>query len=109
MCKKIKIYASTKKKLHPVIIVKNNTDKDLLVTYDFYVTNKDEDVYNNDILVKANDSYILEIPQLHHLGDSHESRRIWFNWTEPNRIKPLQNEIETIIFSNPVVEELGLN
>ncbi|MGL5347893.1 MAG: hypothetical protein ACRDA3_11125 [Peptostreptococcaceae bacterium] len=99
----------TKEKLHPVIVVKNNTSKDLLVTYDFYVTNKDGDVYNNDILVKANDSYILEIPQLHHLGDSHESRTIWFNWSEPGRSKPLQNEIETTIFYNPVVEELGLN
>lgn len=99
----------TQHKLHPVIIVTNNTDTDLLITYDFYIDKENTQVYNSEILVKANDSYLLNIPELHHLGDSQESRRIWFSWSDKSKLKPLQNQIDTAIFSNPVEEELGLN
>lgn len=103
---------ATKEKLHPVLIVKNNTNTDLLVTYDFYIYKSDTSEFSNDIWIKANESVKLELPQLHHLGDTNESRTIWFSWIESSRLKPLQNQIETAIFSNPVTPpqvELGLN
>lgn len=103
---------ATKQKLHPVLIVKNNTNTDLSVTYDFYIHENDPDEFSSKLWVKANESIILELPQLHHLGDTKESRTIWFSWDESTRRKPLQNQIETSIFSNPVTPpktELGLN
>lgn len=100
---------ATKEKLHPVLLVKNNTNGDLQVTYDFYIHKGDAEEFSKDILVKANETLILEIPELHHLGDTRESRTIWFSWSETRSLKPLQNQIETAIFANPSKVELGLN
>lgn len=100
---------ATKEKLHPVLLVTNNTDTDLKVTYDFYVHKTDTQELSKDILVKANETVVLEIPELHHLGDTRESRTIWFSWMEKRNLKPLQNQIETAIFANPSNVELGLN
>ena len=104
--------SATEKKLYPVLILKNNTDKDLLVTYDFYIHKTDHDEFDGEILVKANRSTVLELPQLHHLGETRESRTIWFSWLANTKGKPLQAQIETAIFTNPVTNpdmELGLN
>lgn len=103
---------ATKQKLHPVLIVKNNTNTDILVTYDFYIHKTDSSEFSSKLLVKATESVVLELPQLHNLGDTKESRTIWFSWDENSRRKPLQNQIETTIFSNPITPsqiELGLN
>lgn len=103
---------ATKEKLHPVLLVKNNTNMDLVVTYDFYVHKNDHQEFSDKISIKANESVVLELPQLHHLGDTKESRTIWFSWTETRQLKPLNNQIETAIFSNPITPpqiELGLN
>lgn len=102
---------STQEKLYPVLILKNNTNYDLMVTYDFYINETDASEFADDILVKANSSTILELEQLHHLGDTKESRNVWFSWSEKDKLKPSQNQIKTAIFSNPKSTpetELGL-
>lgn len=93
---------ATKEKLYPVLILTNNTNDDLNVSYDFYVNKNDTSEYNGEILIKAKQSIQLELPQLHHLGDNQESTTIWFSWMEKSKLKPSQTQIETSIFSNPI-------
>ncbi|MEG2985858.1 MAG: hypothetical protein RR835_14260, partial [Peptostreptococcaceae bacterium] len=92
---------ATLEKLYPVLIVKNNTNKDINVTYDFYINENDNTEFNSTILVKANESSVLGLPQLSHLGKIQESRRIWFSWQDEGKLKPSQNQVDTFIFKSP--------
>ena len=85
---------------YPVLRVRNNTDMDLDVTYSFYIKETDSSHFNNNFLIKVNEEKILKIPELSHLGSTNNTRTIWFNWSEPNELKPLQNQIETIPFKS---------
>lgn len=103
--------ALTNKLGYPVLRVKNNTNSDLNVTYSFYINETDSYNYDNTFSIKANDTILLEIPQLSHLGSTKGTRTIWFNWSEKNIRKPLQNQIETIPFESknvaPSVPQFG--
>ena len=85
---------------YPVLRVRNNTDMDLDVTYSFYIKETDSSHFNNNFLIKVNEEKILKIPELSHLGSTNNTRTIWFNWSEPNELKPLQYQIETIPFKS---------
>ncbi|MEG0857476.1 MAG: hypothetical protein RSG52_13460 [Terrisporobacter sp.] len=97
----------TKEFGYPVLRVKNNIDKDLDVTYSFYVNTTDSANYDNNFIVKAKEETLLKLPELHHLGSNNETRKIWFSWSEEGTMKPLQTEIETITFESTKVPELG--
>ncbi|MGL5694621.1 MAG: hypothetical protein ACRCXA_11125 [Peptostreptococcaceae bacterium] len=93
---------ATQVKLYPVLIVENTTDTELDVTYTFYINNDDASSFTDKVLsIKAHSKIVLEIPELHHLGDTKEQRSIWFSWNNANIRKPLQTQIETSIFKNP--------
>lgn len=96
---------------YPVLRVRNNTDMDLDVTYSFYIKETDSSHFHNSFLVKAGEEKILKIPELSHLGSTNKTRTIWFNWSEPDELKPLQNQIETIPFKSKDSNEtqLGFN
>lgn len=96
---------------YPVLKVTNNTDKDLDVTYSFYINKTDSSHNSNNFIIKAKEDILLKIPELSHLGSTGETRTIWFSWDEEDRMKPLQNQIETIPFkaSSTSDSQLGLN
>lgn len=85
---------------YPVIKVTNTTDKDLDISYSFYINKTDTSNYDNNFTIKAKEQVILKIPELSNLGSTNETRSIWFSWSEDGSIKPLQNQIETILFNS---------
>lgn len=91
---------STIEKEYPVIIAKNTTDRDLLVTYNFYSDEEEKKFIYREISIPKGESVIIEIPELSVLGKTGNSRRIWFNWNEPEIRKPLGNQIDTYPFKN---------
>lgn len=91
---------ATQKNLYPVLIVENTTDKDLVVDYNFYLYNDYSSSTSKQFSIKAYDTIVLELPELHHLGDSGEQRNILFSWNYAKTMKPLQTQISTAIFKN---------
>lgn len=85
---------------YPVIKVTNTTDKDLDISYSFYINKTDTSNYDNNFTIKAKEQVLLKIPELSNLGSTNETRSIWFSWSEDDSIKPLQNQIETILFNS---------
>lgn len=100
---------ATLEKKYPVIIATNTTDVNLEVNYDFYVGEESDGQVIKKIMIPANQSVIIEIPELEVLGSTGQTRRVWFSWNERNARKPLQNEIDTHPFKNEekIPTELG--
>lgn len=91
---------ATVEKKYPVIIATNNTDRALRVTYDFYYDEQETKEMNKELVIPANQSVVIEIPELSILGKTGKSRRVWFSWSEKSEMKPLMNQIETHPFKN---------
>lgn len=100
---------ATVKKGHPVIIVTNNIDRDLSVTYDFYYDEESQHSMSKEVYIPANQSITIEIPELKILGKTGEIRRVWFSWNERNVRKPLNTQIDTYPFKYEEISqpELG--
>lgn len=104
--------SATVSKGYPVISVTNTTNTDLLVNYNFHISDPDSPNFeqvSKDILIKANSTIVLELPQLSFLGETGDVRRIWFSWNEEGILKPLDTSIDTFSFKSVPHTELGMN
>ena len=88
-------------KHHPVINLKNTTNRNIKVDYDYYIV-KVENKYIQDvgsIVVPAKTTVNLELPKLEFLGGTNNVRTIWFSWESDSKLKPNQNQIDTEYFN----------
>ncbi|RDY26777.1 hypothetical protein CHL78_011950 [Romboutsia weinsteinii] len=98
---------ATNEKHYPVALITNNRNVDITVEWGAY-----GDEFQGNILVPANTTVSLELPQLSFLGNNHETTTIWLTWNEENVLKPRGVDLITIPFNAPEnndssVEELG--
>ncbi|MCR8746764.1 hypothetical protein [Romboutsia lituseburensis] len=103
--------ALTEKLGYPVITITNHSNQKLSVDYNYYKypdKAQVEDVLAT-VILEPNETKELHLKGLKFLANTGQTRRVWFSWDIPGRLKPKDGTLDTLPFtySDTQQEQLG--